>query len=77
MRTVVNTKESGLRIAATVGDLNGTPIITLTSAISRMEKRMAKVCTSGATVRSTMENGALASNMDMVFGQVLMAVILT
>lgn len=74
---VGNMRGSGRRIVATAGDSNGTPIIIPTSAPSRMEKRTAKVCTSGATVRSTMVNGAWASNMDMVCGRAQISAIRT
>jgi hypothetical protein len=72
-----NTKESGRKTAGMGGGLRDTPIITPTSAHSRMEKHMERVYISGSMGRYMTENGSVDLNMAMEFGRARTVVILT
>ena len=74
---VDSTRESGRTIAEMAEGLRDTPIITPTSAHSRMEKHMERVYISGSMGRCMMENGSVDLNMAMEFGRVRTDAILT
>jgi hypothetical protein len=65
-------RESGRKIAETGEGSRDTPIITHTSAHSRMGKHMERACISGSMGRYMMGNGIPDLNMGMECGQVRM-----